>query len=351
MPNFYEISPTDDTLALQDGSGEASFTVRYVGERPVEARAQVIPQEGAVGNWFELQEGATKDMTRGQTHTFKVRVSVPAGTPAGNYGLRLDMVSVDNTDEEYDEGPTVSFKVATSEPDKDKPGFPWWALIVIGLVLLLVIGVLAWWLTANGDDAPPKPDEQATPAHQVNVIDFRDFDHNGQTTASDLPGDWIKTLKVTPHGSYCSDARPAILPKGQYRLPFPVLSTATPGNLSRCNGVKLSFELNKPASSVSLQFFGAAKPYELRAYDHNNNLLGTDSASSTPYQYNSPSTVVVSTSGNPITHFEFGRQTALTLISVIKFTPKRRISHEVRETLRARDIVIPVDRLRLVPGQ
>ena len=166
MPNYYEISPTDDTLTLRDGKASASFTVRYVGDRTVEARAQPVALNGAKDDWLEMESPATRGMEPNQTQNFKVSVKVPPGTPAGDYAMRLDMVSVDNTDEEYDKGPTVSFKVEESkEPEPE--GFPWWVLILVAVLLIALIGGAIWWFTRDSggvSDTPPPATEEQTPA-------------------------------------------------------------------------------------------------------------------------------------------------------------------------------------------
>lgn len=154
MPNYYEISPTDDTLTLRDGKASASFTVRYVGDRTVEARAQPVALNGAKDDWLEVESPTTREMEPNQTQNFKVTVKAPPGTPAGEYAMRLDMVSVDNTDEEYDKGPTVSFSVGESkEPEPEPSGFPWWVVAVIAVVLVLAIGGGTWYaLSGDGKE-------------------------------------------------------------------------------------------------------------------------------------------------------------------------------------------------------
>ncbi|MCO6442224.1 MAG: hypothetical protein J5I81_14370 [Nitrococcus mobilis] len=169
MPNYYEISATDATLVLRDGKGSAGFTVRYVGGRAVEAWARAVPLDDAQESWLQLAPPEQRDMQPGQTHTFKVTVTVPPGTPAGRYGLRLDVMSADNTDEEYDQGPMVAFEVAESAPPQPKgSGFPWWVVVTVALVLMVGGGGLAWWLNAdNGAErVPPADVEPVEPAEE-----------------------------------------------------------------------------------------------------------------------------------------------------------------------------------------
>lgn len=158
MPNYYEISPAHDTLSLHDGQGSASFAVRYVGDHRVEARAVAVPMEGAKESWLQVEPPNQCDMQPGQTQTFKVTVTVPPGTAEGRYGLRLDVVSVHNPDEEYDRGPLITFEVEETKEPEPKPGFPWWAVIAAALVLIVIIGGIVWWFNRDsGPDARPVP--------------------------------------------------------------------------------------------------------------------------------------------------------------------------------------------------
>lgn len=310
MPNYFEISPTNDALNLQQGNGAAGFTVRYMGERSVEAKAEAVALQGAQQSWLQVAEPTTKEMQSNQTQTFKVLVNVPSGTPAGRYGLRLDVMSVDNTDEEYNQGPVIAFEVGETSappPKKDK-GFPWWIIIVAAVILALLAGGGVWWLVSRNGGEP-----------QTSVINFNEATA-GKINADAYLQDGITGVTTNPKGNYCTGVVPFILPAGLYRLPETVLSTALSGNSSHCNGVELVFELQQPATHVSIAFFGANTSYKLTAYDSNNNVLGSDTASSIPYNYNTPSIVTVSSEEAQIDHFEFGSQGALTLIHSIEIT-------------------------------
>lgn len=318
MPNYYEISPTDDVLTLQQGKGTAGFSVRYMGEGTVEAKAEVVALQGAEQDWLQMAQPATKPMQPNQTQTFKALVNVPPGTPPGKYGLRLDVMSVENTDEEYNQGPVISFEVpeTAAEPPQNDKGFPWWIVIVAALVLVLLVGgITTYVLTRNGDD-PDKPPVQPLST----LIDFRDAG-SGFIASSAYLGSGITSVQAMPQGGYCPGAVPAILPAGRYRLPDPVLSTASPGNLNSCNAVNLLFRLQEPASRVSIEFFGANTAYLLRAYDSAGNVVASDEASATPYNYSHPGRVTVSTGDAAlIDHFEFGHQSALTMIQTLEIT-------------------------------
>ena len=341
MPNYFEISPTDDVLTLQQGQGAAGFAVRYVGERSVEAKAKAVALQGAEQAWLQVAKPATKDMQSNQTQTFKVLVNVPPGTSAGRYGLRLDVMSEDNTDEEYNQGPVISFEVPElSEPaPKTEKGFPWWIIIVAAAVMVLLAGGITWWVMNRtqttqinfSEAAAGVIDADAYLKEGISVVEVKS---KGTTSVGALHKTErgrlarLSEQSLVPASSvnlrsmrtYCADALPAILPAGSYRFPEPILSTASPNKLNSCNGMELSFRLQRPASKVSVAFFGAKVEYQLRAYDRDGNEVGSDAASATPYEYDTPSTVTVSSEETLIDHFEFGHQGALTMIQSIEIT-------------------------------
>ncbi len=355
MPNYFEISPTDDVLTLQQGQGAAGFAVRYVGERAVEAKAKAVALQGAEQAWLQMAKPATKDMQSNQTQTFKVLVNVPPGTPAGRYGLRLDVMSEDNTDEEYNQGPVISFEVPEmSEPaPKKEKGFPWWIVIVATAVLVLLAGGITWWVMNRSQTTQITFSEAA-----AGVIEADAYLQEGitrveikskATTSVGALKPTTRAVERVPAGAiqptaraadlhrasamvlapvlpghlqiyrpYCADALPAILPAGSYKFQEPILSTASPDQLNKCNAMALRFSLQQPASSVSVAFFGAKVEYQLRAYDRDGNVVDSDVASATPYEYDTPSTVTVSSEEAQIDHFEFGHQGALTMIKSIE---------------------------------
>lgn len=151
MPNYFEISPTHDVLALREGKGSASFAVRYVGDSPLEARALAVPMDGVNEGWLSIEPPDQRKMEPGKTQTFNVNVTIPPGTTPGRYGFRLDVVSVRNPDEEYDRGPQVAFQVNPSAKPEPEKGFPWWLVIAAAVFLIIIIGGVVWWANSDGD--------------------------------------------------------------------------------------------------------------------------------------------------------------------------------------------------------
>ena len=123
------------------GTGNIAFTVSNTSGRHVRGRLRVVPQAPAIKSWLTIAGDAEQDFPPGVTQQITVRVAVPAGSTEGTYVFRLDCVSVEQPDEDYTQGPTVSIPVAKPAP-KPKP-FPWW-IPVAAVLLLGAVGVSVW---------------------------------------------------------------------------------------------------------------------------------------------------------------------------------------------------------------
>jgi hypothetical protein len=147
MPNPFSITAATDTVRLDaQGRGSTTFTVSNISGRARRGRARLIPTDPGQASWLSLDGEAERDFTADGTQQYTVRAAVPPGTPPGRHTFGLDVVSVENPDEEWSQGPKVAFEVPATPPPK-KP-FPWWILLVV-LALLLVGSLVAWLLSRN----------------------------------------------------------------------------------------------------------------------------------------------------------------------------------------------------------
>jgi hypothetical protein len=96
----------------------------------------------------------------GRSDPYVVKIESPSGAPAGSHAFRLDMVGVANPDEEYSQGPTITF--TTPPPAETGPAFPWW--IPVAAVVILLIAVVAIWR--------PWERETVIPPAEVQIPDF-----------------------------------------------------------------------------------------------------------------------------------------------------------------------------------
>ena len=101
-------SPADKLHLDQNRQGAVACTVTST-RGPIRARSIIVPQGTARAEWFKL-EGPAERFIDG-TEQFTVKISVPAGTKAGDYSFLLRVVSEASPDDEFTEGPQVAFEV------------------------------------------------------------------------------------------------------------------------------------------------------------------------------------------------------------------------------------------------
>lgn len=167
MPSPFAITTATNAVSLDtQRRSEASFTVSNTSGNPIRGRAQLALEAPASAAWLTLTEEAEQDFPTGGTQQYTVKIAVPADTPAGTYSFRLNMVGVENPDELFTQGPTVTFQVP--EPEPQKP-FPWWIVIVAvgALALCCALGVGGYFVAQNLQPTPTPtgtPTPTSTPA-------------------------------------------------------------------------------------------------------------------------------------------------------------------------------------------
>ncbi len=138
MPSLFAITTAANSVPL-DGNrkGQIVFTVSNTSVSAVRGRARIAPDGAAAATWFKLAGEAEREFTVNATQQYTVQIVVPPTVAAGNYTVRLDMVGVDNPDEDFTQGPSVTFAVPEPLPVKK---FPWWIIaVIVGIVIVGVI--------------------------------------------------------------------------------------------------------------------------------------------------------------------------------------------------------------------
>lgn len=152
MANLFDITTPSETTQLDvKGRSEVSFTITNRGTAPVRGRVKVVPLKSAKETWFSIDGELERDFSRDGSHQFTVRIAVPSGTPPSQGAFRLDIASVTNPDDDFSQGPSVSFEVKATE----KQPFPMW-LIPVLVVLLVVCIAGVWWVTRPSNVEVPK---------------------------------------------------------------------------------------------------------------------------------------------------------------------------------------------------
>jgi beta-lactam-binding protein with PASTA domain len=148
MPTrIFAITAARETVTLDNqGRAEVSFTASNTGPKSIAGRAKLVPFGSTKATWLSLEGEQERNFAQGEAHQLTVHIAVPPGTAVGKYSFRLNIISVENPDDEFTEGPSVSFEVkeltvAQAPPHK----FPWW-IVAIAAVLLVGAGVITWLL-------------------------------------------------------------------------------------------------------------------------------------------------------------------------------------------------------------
>jgi hypothetical protein len=181
MANPFNITAAANSLRLDSKlQAQTSFTVYNNSGRIMRGRARISPQDPATEKWLTLAGEAEKDFPIAGTQQYNVQIAVPAGSPPGSYSFRLDMVGTENPDEEFSQGPTVTFEVPAPAPAK-KP-FPIWIPIVAVVALLVVGGVIAFLATRGDSQA-----EAEAKASQTNTALAQTAADQTATALAQLP--------------------------------------------------------------------------------------------------------------------------------------------------------------------
>jgi len=173
MPqNIFNITAPASSIRLDSrGHGEIQFTVSSLKEHAIRGRARiVVPDPTQMEKWFKVVGGIEHDfapsvapsVTQSVTQQYTVQVDTPRDAKPGKYSFRLDVLSVDQPDEDYTQGPSIGFEI----PIVNGPNGPPWIIPVLVLVLL-VIGGTATYLLLHRSGANPEPSPSAQPSATV----------------------------------------------------------------------------------------------------------------------------------------------------------------------------------------
>jgi hypothetical protein len=150
VPSFTVTTASKKVTLDDSGAARAPFTVTNTSAQTLKGRLLPRPYDPAKPEWFSIVGESVRDFAPNATEQVVVQLNVPPTSPPGSYSFRLDAVSQDDPDEDYTEGPSVAFDVATPPPPPPKKKFPWWILAIVGaVVLLIIIGVLIWLLVRD----------------------------------------------------------------------------------------------------------------------------------------------------------------------------------------------------------
>lgn len=185
MRSFSITTPVPSIRMDASRQGTCAFAVTNALNRPMRGRATLQPTGATKPEWLSLSGDSERSFAAGETHQFSVKLTLPPGAPAGQYPFQLIVVNVENPDEDYTTGPTVSFEAPAAAVPVKRKKFPWWIPAAAGaLVLLIVVLVIA--LRGRG------PEEEGTggggaPAVEA-ILTSPDFDGRNSFVDLGAPG-------------------------------------------------------------------------------------------------------------------------------------------------------------------
>lgn len=164
MPSFQIADCPTSLTTVESGEGAQRFrqgklqlTVRNVADRTQTARISVEPSDGDVA-WFAIEGAAPtalqfveKDFDAGVTQTVAVTVKVPPDAAPKTYSFRVKVTAEADPDNDFTEGPAVSLVVPPLTVKPPARPFPWWAVAIAVLFVVIVIGAAVFFLRG---DAP-----------------------------------------------------------------------------------------------------------------------------------------------------------------------------------------------------
>jgi hypothetical protein len=161
MPSSFAITAATNSLQLNSRrSGQASFTVFNGSGRRARGRANIVPLQNSTHEWYSLNGDTERAFEIAGTSQYTVQIAVPPNAPAGSHSFRLDMVGVENPDEDFTQGPIVTYEVP--EPEEKKP-FPWKIPAIIAAIVLVVgIAGVGGFLLSRGGGALQIPEVAAS---------------------------------------------------------------------------------------------------------------------------------------------------------------------------------------------
>ncbi len=137
-------------------SMECAFTVTSEPGATTRVGLQAMPEGDTPSEWLQVIGERERDLPGSGSEDVTVRISVPADAKAGRYPFRLRAYASDDP-EQSAESPAVAVEVPEADkpiPEKPKKAFPWWAVGVAAVFVLLIGGGATWFLLASGAKVP-----------------------------------------------------------------------------------------------------------------------------------------------------------------------------------------------------
>ncbi len=193
MSRVFAVTAVSNTVQIDaQRQGEASFTVTNTCGEALQGRANIVVSGDVKESWFSIMGQSERNFDDEETHQFVVKIDIPENVEKGDYHFSIDLVSVENPDEDYVEGPIVSFVVTEAEIIKEKTWIEknWWVIAIVS-ALVIIGGILTW--VFSGSQVPNVVGKLKNDAETIIVESGYSVGGTKFESAGRMPGIVIRT--------------------------------------------------------------------------------------------------------------------------------------------------------------
>jgi len=155
------------TVELKDGKGSLTASVTNSSTEAERVVLGAFPGQPGGPTYTTVAE-PLRTLAAGATEQYLVAFDTTGAVP-GSYPVKLIAYSADDAPEDYaDQAHVVTLTVSQAPaPVKPPSKFPWLWVIIGGVVLLLAIGGVLWFLVRGGGNVPDVRGKQQSEAAQI----------------------------------------------------------------------------------------------------------------------------------------------------------------------------------------
>ncbi|OFI36821.1 hypothetical protein BIU82_12190 [Arthrobacter sp. SW1] len=175
------------TVELKDGKGSLTASVTNSSVEPERVVLGAFPAQAGAPSYTVVDE-PLRTLGPGATEQYLVSFDTTGAAP-GSYLVKLIAYSADDAPEDYaDQAHVVTLTVPAAAPPPPQRGFPWLWVIIGGVVLLLAMGGVVWFLLqGSGGNVPDVRGKQQAEAARI-LIDAGFSMGSTEVVSNEAPG-------------------------------------------------------------------------------------------------------------------------------------------------------------------